>query len=102
MCFKSLQIKGIMGARRKAVQGVRRTRLSRSGERLRARRWSMGGCVLLISGGGRLGSVHLPVRGSRRGCRSHGGGDVLVAKELLDGADVAAVFEEVRGERMSL
>ena len=28
----------------------------------------------------------------------HGGGDVAVAEELLDGADVVAAFEEVGGE----
>jgi hypothetical protein len=31
----------------------------------------------------------------------HRGGDVLVAEELLDGADVVVVLEEVRGEAVA-
>ena len=31
----------------------------------------------------------------------HGGLDIFVTKELLDGANVIAVFEEVRGEAMA-
>ena len=31
----------------------------------------------------------------------HGGGDVLVAEQLLDGADVVAVLEQVGGEAVA-
>src|SRR5688500_16314834 len=31
----------------------------------------------------------------------HGGGDVFVAQEFLDGTDVVAVFEEVGGEAVA-
>ena len=31
----------------------------------------------------------------------HGGGHVTVAEQLLDGADVVAVFEQVGGERVT-
>jgi hypothetical protein len=55
----------------------------------------MGGS-LRVRGGGRRGCGH---RGDREDVGGdHGGGDVLVAEEFLDGEDVGAVPEEVGGE----